>query len=311
MRSSTSYRTIVRVANVACPPAAEELTREAARLFAEKGYHGTSIGDLADALGVQKGSLYAHIESKQDLLYETMREGARGVPRGARRDPGGRARGGEDPARAARAPARRRRAARPRDRLRPRVALPRGRAARGDRAPSGGATRSASATSSARAASSASCAPTSTTATAALLFLSAANWAYTWLRPGRDTDGSPTASTRCWSTACAATRRPPDTAVGPDACSLPAAGQRPRESFQRKESGSWADDLRGGKGEARRWWRRLQRWPPAVRDTRGQAVRRRAACGGRRCNSTVRGPGAGSGHRVRRRASSPTAAGNG
>jgi AcrR family transcriptional regulator len=53
-----------------------ELTRQAARLFAERGYHGTSIGDLAKALGVQKGSLYAHITSKQDLLYETMREGA-------------------------------------------------------------------------------------------------------------------------------------------------------------------------------------------------------------------------------------------
>jgi TetR/AcrR family transcriptional regulator, cholesterol catabolism regulator len=53
-----------------------ELTREAARLFAERGYHGTSIGDLAKAMGVQKGSLYAHMESKQDLLYEAMREGA-------------------------------------------------------------------------------------------------------------------------------------------------------------------------------------------------------------------------------------------
>ena len=53
-----------------------ELTREAARLFAERGYHGTSINDLAEAMGVQKGSLYAHIESKQDLLYRTMREGA-------------------------------------------------------------------------------------------------------------------------------------------------------------------------------------------------------------------------------------------
>src|ERR687897_1183723 len=53
-----------------------QLTREAARLFAEKGYHGTSIGDLAKAMGVQKGSLYAHISSKHDLLYETMREGA-------------------------------------------------------------------------------------------------------------------------------------------------------------------------------------------------------------------------------------------
>jgi AcrR family transcriptional regulator len=53
-----------------------ELTRTAARLFAEKGYHGTSIGDLAEAMGVQKGSLYAHIDSKQDLLYEATREGA-------------------------------------------------------------------------------------------------------------------------------------------------------------------------------------------------------------------------------------------
>ncbi len=53
-----------------------QLTRQAARLFAERGYHGTSIGDLAAAMGVQKGSLYAHISSKQELLYETMREGA-------------------------------------------------------------------------------------------------------------------------------------------------------------------------------------------------------------------------------------------
>jgi len=52
-----------------------ELTRQAARLFAEKGYHGTSIGDLAAALGVQKGSLYSHIESKQDLLFEIVRDG--------------------------------------------------------------------------------------------------------------------------------------------------------------------------------------------------------------------------------------------
>jgi TetR/AcrR family transcriptional regulator, cholesterol catabolism regulator len=53
-----------------------ELTRQAARLFAEKGYHGTSTADLAAAMGVQKGSLYAHMDSKQALLYATMREGA-------------------------------------------------------------------------------------------------------------------------------------------------------------------------------------------------------------------------------------------
>jgi len=53
-----------------------ELTRQAARLFAEKGYHGTSIGDLAEAMGVQKGSLYAHIDAKADLLWEVARDGA-------------------------------------------------------------------------------------------------------------------------------------------------------------------------------------------------------------------------------------------
>jgi AcrR family transcriptional regulator len=35
------------------------------------------MGDLAEALGVQKGSLYSLTGSKQQLLYETMREGAR------------------------------------------------------------------------------------------------------------------------------------------------------------------------------------------------------------------------------------------
>jgi AcrR family transcriptional regulator len=53
-----------------------ELTRAAARLFAEKGYHGTSVGDLAQALGVQKGSLYSHIESKADLLWAVASEGS-------------------------------------------------------------------------------------------------------------------------------------------------------------------------------------------------------------------------------------------
>jgi TetR/AcrR family transcriptional regulator, cholesterol catabolism regulator len=54
----------------------DELTRQAARLFAERGFHGTSMGDLADALGVQKGSLYSLTASKQELLFQTMREGA-------------------------------------------------------------------------------------------------------------------------------------------------------------------------------------------------------------------------------------------
>ncbi len=53
-----------------------ELARQAARLFAEKGYHGTSLADLAEAMGVRKPSLYSHMTSKQALLLVTMREGA-------------------------------------------------------------------------------------------------------------------------------------------------------------------------------------------------------------------------------------------
>src|SRR5581483_6281753 len=54
----------------------EELTRTAARLFAERGYHGTSLADLAEALGIQKASLYHHIDSKEDLLWEVAWAGA-------------------------------------------------------------------------------------------------------------------------------------------------------------------------------------------------------------------------------------------
>jgi AcrR family transcriptional regulator len=54
----------------------EELTRIAARLFAERGYQGTSLADLAGQLGVQKPSLYHHIASKEDLLWDVAREGA-------------------------------------------------------------------------------------------------------------------------------------------------------------------------------------------------------------------------------------------
>src|SRR6266576_4551365 len=54
----------------------EELTRIAARLFAKQGYQGTSLADLAGELGVQKPSLYHHIASKEDLLWEVAWEGA-------------------------------------------------------------------------------------------------------------------------------------------------------------------------------------------------------------------------------------------
>ena len=54
----------------------ERLSVEAARLFAERGYHGTSINDLAVALGIHKSSLYAYINGKSDLLADIALAGA-------------------------------------------------------------------------------------------------------------------------------------------------------------------------------------------------------------------------------------------
>lgn len=49
----------------------------AGRLFAERGYHGTSMRDLGKELGLLGSSLYSHVDSKQDLLVAVVEEGAR------------------------------------------------------------------------------------------------------------------------------------------------------------------------------------------------------------------------------------------
>lgn len=41
-------------------------------LFGERGFHGVSIRDLATELGVAPGAIYAHVPSKQELLYELV-----------------------------------------------------------------------------------------------------------------------------------------------------------------------------------------------------------------------------------------------
>ncbi|MEO8631976.1 MAG: TetR/AcrR family transcriptional regulator [Chloroflexota bacterium] len=45
-----------------------EILTAAARIFREKGYHGTSVQDIAEAVGLLKGSLYHYIRSKEQLL---------------------------------------------------------------------------------------------------------------------------------------------------------------------------------------------------------------------------------------------------
>ena len=52
----------------------QEIRDAAARVFHEKGYESTSIQDIADSVGILKGSLYYYITSKEDLLYEIIQD---------------------------------------------------------------------------------------------------------------------------------------------------------------------------------------------------------------------------------------------
>ena len=54
-----------------------DVVAAAGRLFAKSGYHGTSMRDLGRELGLLGSSLYAHVDSKQDLLVEVVEDGAR------------------------------------------------------------------------------------------------------------------------------------------------------------------------------------------------------------------------------------------
>ncbi len=47
----------------------------AASLFAERGYHPTSVADIVQSLGVGKGVFYWYFSSKEELLAEILREG--------------------------------------------------------------------------------------------------------------------------------------------------------------------------------------------------------------------------------------------
>jgi AcrR family transcriptional regulator len=50
----------------------EEVIAVAATVFSERGYDGASIKDVADALGLSKGSLYYYARTKEDLLYKVL-----------------------------------------------------------------------------------------------------------------------------------------------------------------------------------------------------------------------------------------------
>jgi AcrR family transcriptional regulator len=52
----------------------DEIIAAAAKVFRTKGYHAATVQDIADEVGILKGSLYHHFESKEDLLYLIVKE---------------------------------------------------------------------------------------------------------------------------------------------------------------------------------------------------------------------------------------------
>ncbi len=51
----------------------EEIWDTAERLFSQYGYHATTMRRIASELGLEGGSLYAHIDSKEDILRAVVR----------------------------------------------------------------------------------------------------------------------------------------------------------------------------------------------------------------------------------------------
>lgn len=61
-----------RIAGVTAEQTRERLLRAAADVFAQRGYDGTRVADIAVAAGVSNGAMYAHFASKADLLVAAL-----------------------------------------------------------------------------------------------------------------------------------------------------------------------------------------------------------------------------------------------
>jgi TetR/AcrR family transcriptional regulator, cholesterol catabolism regulator len=52
----------------------DDIVAAAAKVFRTKGYHAATVRDIAEEVGILKGSLYHHFESKEALLYLVVKE---------------------------------------------------------------------------------------------------------------------------------------------------------------------------------------------------------------------------------------------
>ena len=66
------------------PTRKDQIYEAAERLFSERGYHATTMRDIARELQIEGGSLYSHISGKQELLFEIVLRGSEQFLRAAR-----------------------------------------------------------------------------------------------------------------------------------------------------------------------------------------------------------------------------------
>ena len=50
----------------------DDILEAAAQVFRQKGFHGASMSNIAEAVNLQKASLYHHVSSKQEILFELL-----------------------------------------------------------------------------------------------------------------------------------------------------------------------------------------------------------------------------------------------
>lgn len=54
-----------------------DIVRAAARLFRDRGFDGTTVRDIAQAVGMRSGSPFYHFANKEEILFAVMEEGLR------------------------------------------------------------------------------------------------------------------------------------------------------------------------------------------------------------------------------------------
>lgn len=86
-RGDTETRPLGRPPNVDGAQTRARLLDAALELFARQGFSGTSIREIAEAVGIRDSAIYSHFDSKQALYEALLERAGPGLPRTLAMDP--------------------------------------------------------------------------------------------------------------------------------------------------------------------------------------------------------------------------------